>query len=83
MGLTALPFNLTSNGQNYTYYSNSSATSTKEPPEYVPLSQPALLPDVHWDEPISDVQNLAPSTKQRLYYSSNGASSMYLVHLRL
>ncbi|KAI4724435.1 hypothetical protein E4T49_07826 [Aureobasidium sp. EXF-10728] len=40
-----------------------------------------LLPAVHWDYPVGDIHNLAPSNSSNLYYSSNGVSDPSVQHL--
>ncbi|CAD0108013.1 unnamed protein product [Aureobasidium uvarum] len=40
-----------------------------------------LLPAVHWDYPVDDIHNLAPSNSSNLYYSSNGVSDPSIQHL--
>ncbi|KAH0262196.1 hypothetical protein KCU91_g13558, partial [Aureobasidium melanogenum] len=40
-----------------------------------------LLPAVHWDYPVDDIHNLAPSNSSNLYYSSDGVSDPSIQHL--
>lgn len=40
-----------------------------------------LLPAVHWDYPVDNIQNLAPSNSSNLYYSSDGVSDPSIQHL--
>lgn len=40
-----------------------------------------LLPAVHWDYPVDDIHNLAPSNSSNLYYSSGGVSDPSIQHL--
>ncbi len=75
-GFKSLAFNGTSVSSNITSSSTTTSSSASGSSTYAPVSQPALLPDVHWDEPISDIENLAPTSGQSLYYSNNGAASM-------
>ena len=49
----------------------------------IPVSYAAstLLPAVHWDYPVEDIQNLAPANSSDLYYSSGGVSDPAVQHL--
>ncbi|KAH0187402.1 hypothetical protein KCU99_g8796, partial [Aureobasidium melanogenum] len=40
-----------------------------------------LLPAVHWDYPVDDIHNLAPSNSSNLYYTSGGVSDPSIQHL--
>lgn len=40
-----------------------------------------LLPAVHWDHPVDDIQNLSPSSNSDLYYSAGGVSDPSIQHL--
>lgn len=40
-----------------------------------------LLPAVHWDYPVGDIHNLAPSNSSNLYYSAGGVSDASIQHL--
>lgn len=40
-----------------------------------------LLPAVHWNYPVDDIHNLAPSNSSNLYYSSDGVSDPSVQHL--
>ncbi|KAL8886407.1 MAG: hypothetical protein Q9215_005880 [Flavoplaca cf. flavocitrina] len=44
------------------------------------LSQPALLPAVHWDHDHGDLSHLAPTENHNLYYAAAGISDPYLQH---
>lgn len=40
-----------------------------------------LLPAVHWEYPVDDIQNLAPSNSSELYFSAGGVSDPSVQHL--
>ncbi|KAL8657415.1 MAG: hypothetical protein Q9226_001929, partial [Calogaya cf. arnoldii] len=44
------------------------------------VSQPVLLPAVHWDHDHGDLSHLAPTQSHNLYYTSAGVSDPYLEH---
>jgi hypothetical protein len=54
------------------------AASSSTIPEYAAST---LLPAVHWDYPVDDIRNLAPSNSSNLYYSANGVSDPSIQHL--
>lgn len=46
-----------------------------------PYAGATLLPAVHWDYPVGDIRNLAPSNSSELYYSAGGVSDPAVQHL--
>lgn len=62
------------NGQAPFAVATSSSTSTS-------YAASTLLPAVHWDYPVDDIQNLAPSNDSNLYYSAGGVSDPSVQHL--
>jgi hypothetical protein len=76
-GISATPFALPLQQDRSIVYNETPDTTDGD----APRPSETLLPAVHWDHPVHDLQNLDPTDSHELYYSQKGVSDPSVQHM--